>query len=473
MKILVINPPWEVTKGYGARSNCRWPHIEKISFSHFPIYLGYTVALLEKYNLKVEMIDSAPLMETQSHFLKRVKEKSPDLCFIETSTPTINQDLENTRLIKEQTGAKVYLMGPHASVFHKELLEEYNYLDGVIRGEFEYTVLDIALGKNFEDIDGLSYIDTSNNIRVNKKRLLIENLDDLPFPAWDKFELKFYDWALLPSPSYLMITSRGCPFHCTYCLWPQVMYGHKQRFRSAENVCDEIGLLIDKGVRGIRFDDDTFALNKNHVLSICNEMIKRGYHKKVQWSCFGHISLKEKEVYQKMYEAGCVQIDFGVESHSQTVLNSIKKGVKADDIKGVVEMCKRIGLKVYCTYMLGFPQETKEDIEKSIRDSLDIDCDYMQVSYAMPYPGTEMYQKGLEKGYLRFPTTWERFANCEPAIKNDHISIEELEKLRKKFYRKFYFRPKYVILFFKKLLQSPKDFIKAINSVAYVLRHSF
>ncbi|CAN2040726.1 anaerobic magnesium-protoporphyrin IX monomethyl ester cyclase [Candidatus Magnetomoraceae bacterium gMMP-15] len=468
MRALIINPPWETDKGYGARSNCRWPHVETTRFTHFPIYLGYTAAVLLKAGIKVNVLDCAVNNLNFSGMLKAIKNKSADICFIETSTPTIFQDIDNAKLIKKALDCKIVLMGSHVSVFDREILEEHTEIDAVIRGEYEEAALDLCT-LNWSEIEGITYRH-ENKILQNPKRKKYADINSLPFPAWDKFDLNFYDWALLPSPAMLMIATRGCPFKCSYCLWPEVMYGHIQRRRSPENIVEEMDYLVKHyGIKGIRFDDDTFALKPSYVAKICEAIIKKNLHTKISWSCFGHTSMVDKDLFQLMKKSGCVQIDFGVETGSSSVLQNIKKGTEIDNTIKAIQACRSLRIKTYATYMIGFPEETQEDIQKTIDLGLKLNTDFMQVSYVIPYPGTRLFDQCKAKGCLPYENDWKMYDATRPVIENK-VSGEKLEKLYSKFWSRYYLRPKYVFYFIKKSLLSPKDFLKAIKGVSYIMK---
>ena len=182
MKVVLANPPWEVENGYGCRTNSRWPHIRKDKHLAFPIYLGYTASLLEKAGIEVKVIDAVAQELNNKRYAKAVEDESPDMVFVETSTPTINIDLESTRLLSG-IGSKIFMLGAHATVFQRELLKENSFIDGTIRGEFELTIKDIASGKNLGEVPGLTF---RNNGRVvqNHNRDYINDLDKLPFSGF-------------------------------------------------------------------------------------------------------------------------------------------------------------------------------------------------------------------------------------------------------------------------------------------------
>ncbi len=469
MRACVLNPPWETEKGYGARSNCRWPHVETTRFTHFPVYLGYLAAMLERAGAEVSVLDCAVGDLTGEQMLAALADLRPDICFIETSTPTIGQDLANAGAIKRHLGSRVVLLGAHVTAFDEAILKENPSIDGVIRGEFEATAACLVQSGDWQKVAGLTFRQGGEIVR-NPDRTETVDLDSLPYPAWDKFDLSFYDWALLPAPAMLMIATRGCPFQCKYCLWPQLMYGHKQRRRSPESICDEIEELRARyGIRGIRFDDDTFALSSDYVAAVCHEIIRRGLHQTVQFSCFGHTSRPDEELFRLMKRAGFIQLDFGIETGSTEILSGIKKGTYIDNARRTVELCRRLGIKTYGTYMMGFPEESEKDIKQTMKLALELDTDFMQVSYVLPYPGTRIYEECKENGYLAHGDDWSRYDGTEPVIIN-RVPAETLKQLYKKFWSRYFLRPRFVGYFIKKSLQSPKDFRKAVNGVFYIFR---
>lgn len=445
MKVLIVNPPWETPHGYGCRSNTRWPHTRKDKYLIFPIYLGYAASILKEAGHEAVVLDAVAEEMNQDRLKEWAAKQQADLTFVETSTPSIRQDIESARTIKEANGGKVYLMGSHVTIFDEQALLDNTHVDGVVRGEFETTILDLANGILHKEVEGLTWRSESGTVVRNQDREPIQDLDSIPFPDYGQFDLKHYESHLCHSPMVWLSTTRGCPYNCSYCLWPQVMYGHKQRRRSPENVCDEIDYLIERyGIREIKFDDDTFALNKEHVIGICEEMIRRGHHKQLVWNCFGHISGYNEEMYRKMKEAGCERVFFGIESGSDRILKNIHKSLNLGKARGTIKLCKELGIGVYCTFMIGFPTETEEEIHESIRLALDLDPDYIQVSFVTPYPGTEMYSETQEAGTLKHGTRWDKYTAEGPAIINEGIPEDKLEKLYMTFWRSFYLRPKFL-----------------------------
>jgi len=215
-------------------------------------------------------------------------------------------------------------------------------------------------------------------------------------------------------------------------------------------------------MKEIKFDDDTFALNKQRVEEICKEIIKRNLHKKMVWNCFGHINQGDLDLYKLMAKSGCLRIAYGVESGSQRILNEIKKSINIKKAKQTIENCKKAGMYSYIDFMIGFPGETEKDINQSMKAALYLDPDYIQVSICVPYPGTRMFNDGLKQSFLLNPYDFEKYASCEPVIKSG-LSKKKVMKLYRKFWRRFYLRPKYVMKVIRRMLRSRKEFKKSVK----------
>ena len=319
MKVLITNPPWP-GEGFGARSDVRWPHKRSDKFIEYPIYLSYLVAIVRESGYQVSFLDAILEELGIEEFAERVKEIGPDIVVLECSTPSINFDLQSAAAIKKVSpSTRTVLIGSHPTVYHREIMAENPSVDAICRGEFDYTVRDLvraqAEGKDWSDIPGLTWR-RDGEVQVNQDRAEIENLDEIPFPARD----------LVDSPNYrqgtfrgkkctTVITSRGCPFHCIYCLWPSTLYGHIFRARSAENVVDELEECVNKyGIDEVYFDDDSMALDRERMLEICRLIVERGV--KFEWISQCRVSSMDEEVLIAMKKAGCRYIRFGVESGS-------------------------------------------------------------------------------------------------------------------------------------------------------------
>lgn len=254
MKVFLGNAPWYSKDGYGVRAGSRWPHYEPTGSSYmpFPFYLAYATSVLEKTGFEVKLVDAIAEKLQDAEFISRIDKFQPDLVLLETSTPTINVDLNIAKKIKHYGSSqiKIALSGPHVSVVKESILKEADWVDYVLVGEYEYTLRDLTMQLNkhepLNSILGLIYRD-NGNIISNTARPPIENLDELPRPAYSQLPMLNYndDATGLPKPNVQMWPSRGCPFQCNFCLWPQVIYGnHRYRVRDPIQVVDEMEWLI-------------------------------------------------------------------------------------------------------------------------------------------------------------------------------------------------------------------------------------
>jgi len=260
MNVLIINPPWP-GKGFGTRSQNRIIKHRSDKFLQYPIFLAYSASQLIQAGHSVNYIDSVIKDLDLPQTIAAAKDVNPDVIFMETTTPSIDSDYQNLTALKEATGAKIIVGGPHATYFHTEVLAECPAIDVVIRHEFDTKIAGVVSNlDNLNSITGISYRNGSAVVD-NGDGELCHDLDALPFPDRDLIP---WDWYLeawyTRRPFMNMMTSRGCPYHCAFCLWPQSMYGHQQRFRSLDNVISEIQQLVNRyGLKEINIDDGTFT----------------------------------------------------------------------------------------------------------------------------------------------------------------------------------------------------------------------
>jgi anaerobic magnesium-protoporphyrin IX monomethyl ester cyclase len=442
MKVVVTNPPWP-GEGFGARSDVRWPHKRKDKYLEYPIYLSYIVAVLEEAGLEVGFIDGVMEEMSISDFSEALAKMRPDLVVIECSTPSIYHDLESAKAAKESVeGTFVVLIGSHATFFHEQILEENPFVDAVCRGEAEMTIKELALciaaGGDVSSVEGLTYRD-GEEVRVNPPRPLIEDLDALPFPARHIVRHEGYRAAIYSGDRpTAMVSSRGCPYHCVYCLWPETLYGHKFRARSAVNVVDEMEHVVkDYGVDEIYFDDDCLTLNKKRVLEMCRLLLERGVE--VGWIVQARVDSVDREMLAAMKEAGCHYILFGVESGSPKMLEIMKKRITLDRARQAFKDCRELGIKTQAFFLFGVPGETEETVEETIQFASEIGADSTQFAIAIPHPGTELYQTCMDHGWLVFDN-WEDFAAENSLIETEELTRQDVERARIKAYRRYYFR---------------------------------
>lgn len=449
MRVLITNPPWP-GPGYGARSDVRWPHKRSDKYLEYPIYLAYAASVLRDDGLDVRFLDGIVHELDIQAFAERVAQIGPALVAIECSTPSINFDLATAAAVKEAIpGVRTAMIGSHSTYFHREMLEEYPQVDFILRGEFEYTLRDLARvlagGGDLATVEGLSYRQ-NGAARATPARPLEMEMDRFPFP----------DRAIVPNADYrsavfeggtptTMITSRGCPAYCTFCLWPETMYGHRFRARSAENVVAEIEQAVtDHGVDEIYFDDDTFTFGRRRLMEIMDLIRERGLHNRMQWRCQSRVDTVDRESLIAMRDAGCNYIYFGIESGSQELLDRMRKGISLEKVRETFALCKQVGIKRQAFFLFGMPGETKETIQQSIDLAKELAPDSVQFAVAIAHPGTRLYEEAKAKGWLR-AEAWEDFAAERAMIETPELSLAQVEQARIDAYRQFYLRPQFML----------------------------
>ena len=450
MKVLVANPPWP-GPGYGARSDVRWPHKRSDKYIEYPIYLAYTAAVVEEAGFEVSFIDA--IMEELSiqEFAQQVHSLGPRLVLIETSTPSIEFDLETAAAVKQLSPETfVALLGSHVTYFDQDILVQSPSVDAVVRGEFESTCADLAraleAGGDLSKVLGLTYRGAGGEVCRNPDRPLFEPLDQMPFPArhivkGDGYRAGIYSGGYPTA----MVSSRGCPFRCTFCLWPDVLYGHKFRARSAANVVDEIEQAVRiYGHDEIYFDDDTFTIDRQRVLDICRLIRERGLEKEVEWIAQCRVDTVDRDTLEAMKAANCGYILFGVESGSPEMLKRMKKGITLDKVRSAFKLTKEVGIKTQAFFLFGMPGETQETIRETVEFAKELNASSTQFAVAIPHPGTALYEECKTNGWLT-SENWADYTAESSLIETPWLSAEEVEQARIRAYREYYYRPSFIL----------------------------
>ncbi len=441
--------------------------VKRLGISTPPLGLGYLAAMLRERGFKVKIVDDLVEKLSFSELLNRIKDAT--IVGITSTTPTFSAALRYACAIKRRLPHTfIVLGGVHVTFMPYQALKNA-CVDAVCIGEGEYTLVELAerveAGRSLEGLKGLIYKDYGNgmgwengindcdencsikqrdDIRIinNGPREFIQDLDSLPFPAYDLMPLEKYTVLGQRLEHFPMITSRGCPFGCRYCS-SSLFLGRKFRARSPKNVVDEIEWLVDDfKAKYIAFSDDTFTLSKRRVIEICDEIIKRNLD--IKWSCSSRVDTISRELLEKMKKAGCSAIYYGVESASQRVLNYYKKRINLDRVKEAVKLTKKVGMETICSFIIGSPYETKEDMKETLKFALKLNPDYAQFSILTPYPGTDIYQEAKEKNLL-LTENFDDYTAGKPVIKNFYLSPEEITKFLRFCYLRFYLRPSFII----------------------------
>jgi hopanoid biosynthesis associated radical SAM protein HpnJ len=393
MKTLFLQPP--SFDGFDGGAGSRYQAKREIKSFWYPTWLAQPAALVPGSKL----IDAPPARLTMDDVLPHAK--AAQLVVIHTSVPSFANDAKVAARIKaENPGVMIGMIGAKVAVQARESLEGAPAVDFVARNEFDFTIKDIAEGKPFAEVDGISYRDAESVIVENKDRMILEDMDQLPFVA-DVYrrDLRIEDYFIgyLLHPYVSLYTGRGCKSRCTFCLWPQTVGGHRYRVRSVEHVIDEVKQIQRDfpQMRELFFDDDTFTDNLPRAEAIARELGKLG----VTWSCNAKANVP-RDTLKVLKENGLRLLLVGYESGNQQILHNIKKGMRIEVAKQFTKDCHEIGIKIHGTFILGLPGETQETIRETIDFAKEINPHTIQVSLAAPYPGTFLYNQAVENGWL-------------------------------------------------------------------------
>ncbi len=416
--------------------------VNRLGISSPPLGLGYLASVLRERGFKVKVIDNLVERLSLNELIKKIKDSI--IVGISSTTPTFSTALKYAKEIKKRLpNVFVILGGVHVTFKPYDAIKN-DFVDAVCIGEGEQTIVEVAerveAGRSLRGVRGIIYRE-GDKIVENKRREFIEDLDSLPFPAFDLMPLEKYTVLGHKLEHFPMITSRGCPYSCRYCS-SSLFMGKRFRARSAENVVDEIQWLVDDfGAKHIAFGDDTFTLSKRRVLEICRELRSRGIE--VEWSCSSRVDTVDYELLKEMKKAGCTAIYYGVESACESVLKYYKKRINLDDVKRVVDLTKRVGIQTICSFIIGAPIESLEDMKKTLKFAIKLDPDYAQFSILTPYPGTEIYDEAKRNGLL-LTENYDYYTAGKPVLKNYFLSPKEIAKFLRYCYLRFYLRPKFI-----------------------------
>ncbi|MCK4806229.1 MAG: radical SAM protein [Candidatus Aegiribacteria sp.] len=451
MKAAVVNPPF--MNGRFSRTS-RSPAINKSGTLYWPFWLAHGTGALEEAGHEVLFLDCPAEGINERDMLRMLAEFNPEFTVVDTSTPSIYSDLRIASMIKKYLQHTfVLLVGTHVSALPVQCLKLAPSLDGIAVGEYDTTLVDVAEkldgGGNSSDVPGLC-LNIRGELVDTGPRKMIDDLDSLPFLAdiySRHLDPENYFFAAARFPSVMTITSRGCPYRCSFCVWPQVMHREGYRVRSAEHVAEEFGLFHDHfpGIQEIVIEDDTFSIDSKRVEDISEVLIRNG--NRIPWTANVRANLS-LEAMRKMKAAGCRLIIVGYESGSQKILNAVNKGTTVEQNMEFAERAGKAGLLVHGCFMAGNPGETPETLEDTFQMSLKLAPDTAQFFPIMAYPGTRLYDQYRKEEKLRTENynrwvTEEGLHNCVvdlPGLPSETL-VEWCNLARKR----FYLRPGYLL----------------------------
>ena len=441
MRTLFLHPP--SFDGFDGGAGARYQAKREIRSFWYPTWLAQPAAMVPGSKL----VDAPADGLSMDTVLPMAREY--DLIIMHTSSPSFPKDARVAELLKaENPNVLIGMVGAKVAVDPQGSLEASAAIDFVAREEFDYTCQEVAEGRPLETITGLSYRNSAGQIQHNAPRAMIEDMDALPWvaPVYKRdLTIDKYFIGYLQHPYVSIYTGRGCRSKCTFCLWPQTVGGHRYRVRSPQNVIDEVRWIKENmpEVKEIMFDDDTFTDFRPRAEEIARGLGKLG----VTWSCNAKANVPY-ETLKVMKDNGLRLLLVGYESGNDQILHNIRKGLRTDIARRFTSDCRKLGIMIHGTFILGLPGETPETIRETIKFAVDINPNTIQVSLAAPYPGTELYQQAVDNGWLTANESL-NLVNTD-GVQLSPLSYPGLDAAQiyngvETFYRKFYFRPRKIV----------------------------
>ena len=439
--------------GFDGGAGARYQARREVRSFWYPTWLAQPAALVP--NSKV--IDAPPHRLGFADIAPYARQY--ELLVLHTSSPSFVSDVKTAEAMRElNPDLKIGFIGAKVAVKPKETLEASTAIDFVARNEFDYTIKEVAEGRDWSKIVGLSYRKANGIIVHNEDRPILEDMDQLRFvtPIYKRdLVVENYFVGYLKHPYISFYTGRGCKSRCTFCLWPQTVGGHRYRVRSVSHVIEELiwAKAAFPQVKEFFFDDDTLTDNLPRVEALAKEIGKLG----LTWSCNAKANVP-RQTLKVMKDNGLRLLLVGYESGNQQILHNIKKGMRVDVARRFTKDCHELGIVIHGTFILGLPGETKETIEETIRFAKEINPHTIQVSLAAPYPGTFLYNQARENNWLHHEDDkllTERGTQIAP-LSYPHLNHTEIFDGVEAFYRRFYFRAPKIAAIVGEMVRSPE-----------------
>jgi hopanoid biosynthesis associated radical SAM protein HpnJ len=443
-------PAWQ---GFDGGAGSRYQARREIRSFWYPTWLAQAAA----------MVPGSKLIDAVPHGISleaiAAQARNYDLAVLHTSSPSFGSDLRALEALKAANPAlKAGFVGAKVAVDPAGSLAASPAIDFVAGNEFDFTIQEIAEGRDWAAIDGMSYRDAAGTIRHNRPRALLEDMDRLPFvtPVYRRdLTLSRYFIGYLRHPYISFYTGRGCKSRCTFCLWPQTVGGHRYRTRSVGHVVDEVAWAQHAfpEVKEFFFDDDTFTDDLPRTQAIARELGRLG----VTWSCNAKANVP-RDTLKVMRDNGLRLLLVGYETGNQQILHNIKKGMRVDVARAFTKHCHELGITIHGTFILGLPGETRKTIEETIRFATEINPHTLQVSIAAPYPGTYLHRQAVENGWLDLEHAQlidEHGVQLAP-LNYPHLRHQEIFASVESFYRRFYLRAPKIAAIVSEMARQPQ-----------------
>lgn len=487
--IVLVNPPtpdgglWIRTQhrvGRRTRENMVWPQVS----------LAQMAALLHP-QYKVAIIDANALQMGWPEFARQLDGLQPKYYLTQVTAPTLENDMYGCFLARAR-GAKTIAFGTHVTPIPLETMRSYPALDFVLLGEPDLTIRDLLdnledkiserppnIEKLFADHDpmyqpsitadgdvdmggikGLVWRQGEKTV-VNLTRPFIANLSDMPLPLHHLLPLDKYRMPMIKGPFTFIVTSRGCPAGCTYCI-KHVSYQFTARLRTPEDIMEELWTLKKLGMNNIHMYADLFTVNREQVMGLCELMIKEDIQ--IKWTCNSRVDYVDEELLQRMSKAGCWLISWGIESGNEQILRHVRKGAYPDKAERALQWARDAGIMNWGYFIIGLPGETEETIRQTIDFAKKLPLDIALFHVAAPYPGTPFFFEVVENGWFRPGTRWEQVDMDKGTVLDyPQLSAERLLYWQRRAFREWAFRPGPIATYLKMLVSDPSTLRSALS----------
>jgi len=479
--VLLVNPPtpdgglWIRTQhrvGRRSREDMVWPQVSLAQFAAL-LYPAY----------RVRIIDANAERMTWQEFIKLLEKYQPRYYITQVTAPTLENDMYGCFLAKAR-GAKTIAFGTHVTAIPRETLRHYPSLDFVLVGEPDLTLRDLLdhLERktterppfvetlfekhdpdyrptpnknnlvNLDQIKGLGWRQ-GNDIIINPPRPFIYDLDDLPIPMHKLLPLHRYRMPLIKGAFTFVVTSRGCPAGCTFCI-KHLSYQYTTRIRSPQLLMEELWQLKSLGINNVHMYADLFTVNREQVMELCQRMIDEKID--IKWTCNSRVDFVDQEMLKRMGEAGCRLISWGIESGDEQILKNVHKGIRPQNVERALLWAKNAGIMNWGYFIIGLPGETEDTIRETIEFAKKLPLDIALFHIAAPYPGTPFFFEVIEKGWFREGTRWEQVdMDRETVLDYPQLSTEQLVYWQKRAFREWALRPGPLMTYLKMLIMDP------------------
>lgn len=445
--IVFVNPPVSMEERYGKLS----------AGANYlpPLGLCHLAAIVREKGFDTRIIDCVALQLYYEDSVDKILRDKPKIVGITASTISIYNAAKIAELIKAKDRSVVTIIGgPHVTSSPEETMKKFPQFDLAVIGEGEITIIDLLekyyQGCNLDEVDGIVFR-RDNGLKFTNQRAAIKNLDLLPMPAWDLLPYlpKFYRSSsqnIKTMPSTSLVTSRGCPGQCTFC--DRKVFGNYCRSFSSGYVIKMIETLyFDYGIRDIQIKDDNFTAFRNRLVEVCKILIEKKIN--ISWSCLSRVDNMNPEILSLMKKAGCWQIQYGIESGSQEIIDVYKKAIKLEQVSQTIKWTKEADISPLGLFIIGSPLETEQTMLKTIVFAKSLDLDDFRLHYLTPFPGSELYETANKFG--TFGNDWKQLCEYKVNFIPNGLTREIMEKYYRRAYLEFYCRPKIFFAYLKRM----------------------